>query len=53
MSWHVYPENDLTEHDTENEDACICGPTPRLVDTPEGDGWIYVHHSLDGREAKE
>jgi hypothetical protein len=47
-NWHVYPINDLVEHISEG-DGCACGPTPRL----EGEAWIYVHHSIDGRELTE
>lgn len=36
-------------------DPCPCGPAFELVtgdaDTP--DGWLVVHHSLDGREGSE
>lgn len=49
---HVLPLDDLTVHD--HDDTCVCSPTPQLV--PRGDdsdGWIYVHHSLDGRENAE
>lgn len=46
---HVYPENDLIEHDVETP-RCLCGP--RLEIQPSGDQ-IYVHHSLDGRERNE
>ena len=51
---HTYPVNDLIEHDTENDDACICGPTTEAVFDDEGsNGWQIIHHSLDGREARE
>lgn len=46
---HVYSVGDTIEHDTET-DACICGPSLEHVATDNGDGWIYTHHSLDGRE---
>ena len=49
---HVYPVNDLIEHDTESED-CICGPRTDFVQTDHGDGYIILHHSLDGREINE
>ncbi|MBC9954931.1 hypothetical protein ICM05_09805 [Leucobacter sp. cx-42] len=49
---HVYPVEDAIEHDTET-DACICGPALEHVATGNGDGWVYVHHSLDGREQYE
>lgn len=40
---HVVPVDDLVDH--EHED-CVCGPTVEFVE----DGWLYVHHALDGRE---
>lgn len=52
QTFHVYPVNDLIEHDTDSED-CVCGPTHELVPSDDGNGWIILHHSLDGREAKE
>lgn len=34
--------------------GCPCRPTPELVPNDDGpDGWMYVHHSLDGREQHE
>ena len=33
--------------------ACACGPTVELVPSGRGDGWLIVHHSLDGREQRE
>lgn len=47
---HVRPLGDLIEHEW---DGCVCAPTPQLVETDHGDEWIYVHHSLDGRELYE
>lgn len=44
---------DLVEHElTEN---CVCGPTalPVKDETDGSVGWVYVHHSLDGRELAE
>lgn len=50
---HVFPVNDFVEHDTEGDD-CICGTTTEPVPAEDGSmGWIVVHHSLDGREARE
>ena len=50
---HVYPTRDLIEHDTEGDD-CACGPTTHPVMRDDGsNGWVVVHHSLDGREASE
>ena len=49
---HVYPVNDLIEHELEGE-ACVCGPVLEYVEGEEGDGWLVSHASLDGREARE
>lgn len=50
---HVYPVNDLIEHDTDG-DECVCGPTPKPEVRDDGSiGWVMVHHSLDGREKNE
>lgn len=49
---HVLPLGDLIRHD--HTDLCPCGPTPSPSPMADGsDGWIYTHHSLDGREADE
>lgn len=49
---HVTPTNDLIEHTTTED--CVCVPTPQRVEREDGsDGWLYVHHSLDGRELEE
>lgn len=48
---HVMPIDDLIEHE-DNED-CVCQPTPSLVPAAGGDGWVITHHSLDGRELTE
>jgi hypothetical protein len=49
---HVMPIADLIEH-TASED-CSCGPNPeRVTNAGGGDAWLYVHHSLDGRERAE
>lgn len=50
---HVYPVGDGIEHETTG-DGCVC--IPRAEPVPREDGsvaWLYVHHSLDGREAQE
>ena len=44
--WHVIPLDDLREHDC-NPD-CWCHPTP-----DDEDPQVWVHHSMDGREAFE
>lgn len=49
---HTMPVNDLVEHDTSPD--CVCGPDCEPVERADGSfGWLYVHHSLDGREAHE
>ena len=51
MSVHVYPLNDVIEHDTEGFD-CLCVPQveePRTL----GDDWVVIHNALDGREAEK
>jgi len=51
--WHVYPERDLIEHDTDT-DGCLCKPTVTGVQREDGSyGWVSTHHSLDGREFSE
>ncbi len=51
---HVYPTRDLIEHDTEHGEDCICGPSVEAAFRDDGsNGWVIVHHSLDGREARE
>lgn len=47
---HVYPLNDLREHDTEESTLCDCGPRVDLSDDGE---MIVVHNSYDGREFQE
>lgn len=47
---HVYPVDDIIDHDTDGGD-CPCGPTTEPV--PADDGYIgslIIHRSLDGRE---
>lgn len=49
---HVVPQHDDIEHIILGDD-CICGPTPEFVpreNDDQEDGWMYTHHSLDGRE---
>lgn len=53
MKVHVTPVNDLISH-YEFEDECVCGPTVEPVEREDGTyGWLFVHHSLDGRENDE
>lgn len=50
---HVVPTNDLIDHDTTGDD-CPCGPTTEPIMREDGsNGWMVVHHSLDGREKHE
>lgn len=50
---HCYPVGDLIEHDTDGGE-CVCGPSTEAVFREDGsNGWLIVHHSLDGREAHE
>lgn len=49
---HVVPDNDAVPHDLDED--CVCGPRVEMVQRDCGcTGWLYVHHSLDGREASE
>lgn len=50
---HVMPTADLIGHQASED--CTCGPTPELVKHEDGTdaGWIYIHHSLNGREQRE
>lgn len=53
-NYHVIPVNDLIEHDTSGEQECVCIPEVIPVMRDDGsNGWVIVHHSLDGREAYE
>lgn len=48
---HVVPVNDLIEHP---DNDCPCGPDVEPVFREDGsNGWLIVHHSLDGREKEE
>lgn len=44
--YHVFPLDDLREHETNDHTSCWCHPT--LTE----DGYI-LHHSMDGREDYE
>lgn len=49
---HVLPLDDLAGHELCGD--CRCRPASELVPRPDGsDGWVLVHHSLDGREQDE
>jgi hypothetical protein len=45
---HVHPAGDMVAHSLAED--CTCGPSPEHV---EPSGWMYTHHSLDGRERFE
>lgn len=46
---HVVPAADLIEH--ELTDECACGVTTEPCPRDDGTvGWLWTHHSLDGRE---
>lgn len=46
---HVTPTADLIEHP---HGDCPCGPTVEAVFRSDGsNGWLVIHHSLDGRES--
>ncbi len=50
---HVFPINDLIDHDTDGGD-CPCGPETIPVERDDGSfGWVVSHASLDGRERSE
>ncbi|OBC11465.1 hypothetical protein A5784_35085 [Mycobacterium sp. 852013-50091_SCH5140682] len=49
---HVTPRGDLIDHPLTAD--CVCGPTLEPVERDDGTfGWLYTHHSLDGREREE
>jgi hypothetical protein len=48
---HVIPRRDDVMHTIDVE--CACGPAVERVETNHGDGWMHIHHSLDGRERRE
>ena len=49
MNVHVYPINDLKEHNTEDFLNCNCNPR---VETINGN-FMIIHNSYDGREIIE
>lgn len=51
---HVLPLADVVAHAETPDGECICCPQVEPVSRPDGSiGWMYVHHSLDGRELVE
>lgn len=48
---HCVPEDDLVQH---TEEHCVCIPREEAVFRDDGStNWLYIHHSLDGRENRE
>lgn len=48
---HVVPVDDLVEHKNTGF-GCVCGPKVQYERHWDGcceDGWVVVHHALDGR----
>jgi hypothetical protein len=43
---HIFPAEDIIEHVLLED--CVCGPSAELHGR-----WLYIHHSLDGRERFE
>lgn len=51
---HVLPLGDVVEHEERNDGECVCGPAVEYVARPDGSGgWLFTHHSADGRELSE
>jgi hypothetical protein len=51
-SRHIIPVGDLIDHEV--SDDCVCGPQAEPISREDGSmNWLYVHHSLDGREKDE
>lgn len=47
---HAFPWDDLIDHVTDGS-GCPCGPSTEAIFRPDGsNGWLVLHHSLDGRE---
>lgn len=52
LEGHVLPLNDIVDHP--EDDECVCGPRGEALQRDDGSyAWLYVHHSLDGRERRE
>lgn len=47
--YHIYPTNDLIEHDTNSKGECPCNPTVY----EEDDCIFVVHDAMDRREVFE
>uniref|UniRef100_A0A6H2A639 Uncharacterized protein n=1 Tax=viral metagenome TaxID=1070528 RepID=A0A6H2A639_9ZZZZ len=48
--WHVYPNNDFKEHNT-NSKECRCNP--RVEGSEDDTCWIVIHKAYDMREYRE
>lgn len=49
---HVVPVDDWIQHIL--SDGCPCGPACEPVLRDDGsNGWMYTHHSADGRDQRE
>jgi len=46
MTWHIYPVNDLREHETE---SCSCWCNPEYDEEDD----LFIHNALDQREKYE
>lgn len=47
-------ESELGDIEHELGADCVCGPRVEPVKQDDGSiDWVYVHHSLDGRELAE
>lgn len=50
MIFHVYPINDIKEHDIEST-TCHCHPEVEIIE--ESGNILVIHNSFDGRELLE
>lgn len=51
---HALPVDDLIDHDTDEDGACVCGPL--VVLRADGDWsfcFLVIHQPLDGRDGYE
>ncbi len=50
---HVYPVNDLIEHDVDSGEDCECRCNPKFEYDFENNNCIIVHDAMDRREVYE
>lgn len=51
---HVFPQDDLHDHDIDALGKCMCEPILFPVQQPDGGiGTLWRHQAYDGREADE